>query len=73
MRDELAKFLSEATCDVCEGVRLNPIARNVLIDGVGLGKVTNLSIADCEAYYRDLKLPGARGEVATKIIKEILA
>lgn len=71
VRDELAKFLSEATCDVCEGVRLNPIARNVLIDGVGLGKVTNLSIADCEAYYRDLKLPGARGEVATKIIKEI--
>ncbi len=71
VREELAKFLSETTCNVCHGARLNDIARHVQVDGKTIGDIIQLSIGEASQYYAQLKMVGHKGEIADKIFKEI--
>ncbi|ELA09031.1 excinuclease ABC subunit A [Moraxella macacae 0408225] len=71
VRDELAKYLADAVCDSCHGSRLNEIARHVAIDNTTIFDVVKKPIGDAKDYYQGLKLSGAKGEIAEKIIKEI--
>ena len=71
VRDDLAQYLSNAACDVCDGSRLNEISRNVKILDKTIAQVTKMSIGDAESYYQDLQLEGAKGEIGDKIFKEI--
>lgn len=71
VRDDLSKYLSNAACDVCHGSRLNELSRNVRVATCTLPQVTQMSIGDAAEYYKDLKLEGAKGEIADKIFKEI--
>lgn len=71
VRDELAKYLADTTCNVCDGSRLNEIARNVKVDGRTIADIVKLSIGDASNHYTNLKLDGHRGEIADKIVKEI--
>ncbi len=71
VREELAKFISEQPCPECEGQRLNRLARNVFIGEHNLPAVSAMPIDATQALFAALTLPGWRGEIATKIIKEI--
>ncbi|WP_227431157.1 excinuclease ABC subunit UvrA [Psychrobacter sp. I-STPA6b] len=71
VRDELAKYLADTTCNVCDGARLNEIARHVLVDDKNIADIVQLSIGDASEYYANLKMTGAKGEIASKIFKEI--
>lgn len=71
VRDELAKYLADTTCNVCDGARLNEISRNVRVDDQTIAEIVKLSIGDAADYYKTLKIGGHKGEVAEKIFKEI--
>jgi excinuclease ABC subunit A len=71
VRDELAKYLSQKVCPTCDGARLNSAARNVFIQDLPVNKVTRLPIRSCLTFFETLDLPGKRGEISVKIIKEI--
>jgi len=71
VRDELTKYLSVQTCPDCEGARLRTGARNVFIDEMNLPAVTDMSIDECQLFFKKLKLPGKRGKIAEKIVHEI--
>ncbi|MDE0490560.1 excinuclease ABC subunit UvrA [Psychrobacter sp. A3] len=71
VRDELAKYLADTTCNVCDGARLNEISRNVRVDEQTIAEIVKLSIGDAADYYKTLKIDGHKGEVAEKIFKEI--
>nr|WP_289054982.1 excinuclease ABC subunit UvrA [uncultured Psychrobacter sp.] len=71
VRDELAKYLADTTCNVCDGARLNEISRNVRVDEQTIADIVKLSIGDAADYYKTLKIGGHKGEVAEKIFKEI--
>ncbi len=71
VREELAKYLSKKVCSSCDGSRLNTAARNVFIDDLPLHNITALPIRKSLAFFEQLNLPGKRGEVADKIVKEI--
>ena len=71
VRDELAKYLADTTCNVCDGARLNEISRNVRVDDHTIAEIVKLSIGDAADYYKTLKIGGHKGEVAEKIFKEI--
>ena len=71
VRDELANYLADATCDACHGSRLNEIARNVEVKDRTIAEMVKLSIGEAMAYYQTLQFDGAKGEIAAKIIKEI--
>jgi len=73
VKEELAKYLSSKACPDCSGARLNRTARNVFVADKPLHELTGLSIRDAEAWFTQMTLPGHKGEIAEKILKEIVA
>ena len=71
VRDELSKYLGTHPCPSCKGTRLNEAARHVFVADRGLADVTATAVGEALAFFDALDLPGWRGEVARKIVKEI--
>ncbi len=71
VREELAKYLSNQPCPECGGTRLNRAARHVYVAERTLPDVSRLSVGEALRFSRALSLEGWRGEIATKIVKEI--
>jgi len=71
VREELAKFLSSQSCQVCSGERLNEAARHVIVGDHSLAAITRMSISEARDFFLTLELPGKKGEIAEKINKEI--
>ncbi|MBS0372978.1 MAG: excinuclease ABC subunit UvrA [Proteobacteria bacterium] len=71
VREELAKYLGSKPCPDCGGTRLNTAARHVFVAGQNIAQVTALSVGKAVLFFRDLALPGWRGTIAVKIVKEI--
>jgi excinuclease ABC subunit A len=73
VREELSKYLSQKPCPDCGGERLNRAARHVFVAERSLPQLSVLSVREAEAFFTALKLPGHKGEIADKILKEITA
>jgi excinuclease ABC subunit A len=71
VREELAKYLSQQPCPDCGGTRLNRSARNVFVGEQNLPAIAQLAVGDALKFASSLSLEGWRGEIATKIVKEI--
>ena len=72
VREELGKYQSVRACVECEGTRLNIAARNVFVADHALPAVNSMSVTAALGLMSDLRIEGWRGEVADKIVKEIL-
>lgn len=71
VREELAKYLSVTACDECGGTRLRKSSNHVFIAEKNISAVTALPIDQTLEFFTTLKLPGKRGEIAEKILKEV--
>ncbi len=71
VREELSKYLSHHACPDCNGTRLGIGARNVFVAGHSLPELSRLPVGRARDYFHDLTLPGWRGEIASKVVKEI--
>jgi excinuclease ABC subunit A len=75
VREELAKFVNQKACPSCAGTRLNRAARFVRIgnrkDERAIFELGALTLADCHDWFENLKLTGAKKDVAERIIREI--
>ena len=71
VREELSKYISHQSCTSCHGTRLTTAARHVFIDNNTLPELTALPVGRAQELFSTLKLPGRRGEIADKILKEI--
>jgi excinuclease ABC subunit A len=71
VREELARYLSTHPCPECEGTRLNRSARHVFVEERTLPDITMLPVGDASNFFAQLELPGKRGAIAEKIVKEI--
>ncbi|MBW7930955.1 MAG: excinuclease ABC subunit UvrA, partial [Gammaproteobacteria bacterium] len=71
VREELSRYLGMRPCPDCHGTRLNPVARNVFVQGRSLPEVAALSIGEACRFFEGLRLEGWRGEIATRIVREI--
>jgi excinuclease ABC subunit A len=71
VREELAKYLGNRACPECGGRRLNRAARHVYVAGQSIPELTARSVSDALEFFRTLSIPGWRGEIATRIVKEI--
>ncbi|WBY03912.1 excinuclease ABC subunit UvrA [Ramlibacter tataouinensis] len=77
VREELARHRSLQPCPECGGTRLRPEARHVRV-GEGeqartIHEVARVTLADAQAWFEELKLSGAKAEIAAKIVREIAA
>jgi excinuclease ABC subunit A len=71
VREEMAKYLSTQACPDCDGSRLCSSARHVWVADKTLPEVVRMPVGDAHQYFEQLNLPGRRGEIAGKILKEI--
>ncbi|HSQ71582.1 MAG TPA: excinuclease ABC subunit UvrA, partial [Rubrivivax sp.] len=81
VREELARYQAAKPCAECGGARLRREARHVFLqhhtaDGQGekgqpIYEVEHATLAESLAYFQDLKLIGAKAEIADKIMREI--
>ncbi|HMA90698.1 MAG TPA: excinuclease ABC subunit UvrA [Burkholderiales bacterium] len=71
VREELAKYLNRKACAECGGTRLRREARHVLLDGRAIYEISHLPLRETLALFQKLSLPGARGQVAERIVREI--
>ncbi len=71
VREELAKYRSTRPCPDCHGTRLNRAARNVHVDGRSIQDISALSVTRALEFFAALRIAGWRGEIATRIVKEI--
>ena len=72
-REEIERYMAAAPCPTCAGYRLKPEAMAVKIDGLHVGKVTEMSIREAGAWFENLpaRLTDKQNEIAGRIFKEI--
>ena len=75
VREELARYRSLQPCPECHGTRLRSEARHVKV-GEGeqaraIYEISHATLRDSLEYFAGLKLPGAKGEIADKVVREI--
>lgn len=71
MKRWYSQFLANNPCPTCGGVRLCAESAAVQIAGTTIVEISSWTIDKTHAYFQKLKLPGAAGEIATEILKEI--
>jgi excinuclease ABC subunit A len=71
VREELEKYLVSKPCSSCHGTRLNEVARNVFVKEYTLPQLTDMPVGEIHQIFSGLSLEGAKGEIASKIIKEV--
>jgi excinuclease ABC subunit A len=71
VREELSKYVNRRACPECDGTRLRREARHVLLADKSIYDVSRLPLKQALATFRELRLPGARGQVAERIVREI--
>ncbi len=79
VREELARYQAAKPCPECGGARLRREARHVFLQhhtrggrkGQPIYEVEHATLAESLAYFEDLKLIGAKAEIADKIVREI--
>ena len=71
VREELAKYLGRTVCPDCHGSRLRVEARHVFIAGKALPEIAAMPIEYVREFFSVLSMPGRRGQIAAKIIKEV--
>ena len=70
-RDQMANYMTELSCQACQGYRLNEAARSVKINGRHIGEVSDLSVDQELAFFNSITLGEQDTTIAAPIIKEI--
>ncbi|EJN59484.1 excinuclease ABC subunit UvrA [Halogranum rubrum] len=74
-REHIEDYMAVTTCPACDGTRLKPQSRSVLIDGTAITEVNRLSIGDALEHFEGLEadLTDRERTIAEEILKEIRA
>ncbi len=75
VREDLARYRSTQPCAECSGTRLKREARHVRI-GEGaqaraIYEVSHATLRESQRYFDTLQMHGAKGEIASKVVREI--
>ena len=71
IREDLNKYQSSQPCPSCSGQRLNQAARHVFVNNTSLPTITAMTVMHAREFFQHLNIPGRRGEIATRIVKEV--
>ncbi|HEY1654016.1 MAG TPA: excinuclease ABC subunit UvrA [Candidatus Tumulicola sp.] len=73
VKEDIERFMSASTCNVCKGARLKPEALAVTVAENNVDVLTRMPIERLEGFFRDLKLTQRQDQIAHQIVKEIRA
>ncbi|MGC4366947.1 excinuclease ABC subunit UvrA [Hydrogenophaga sp. R2] len=75
VREELARYRAVQPCPDCGGARLRREARHVFVGEGGQRRaifdIGRITLGDALTYFEQLHLPGAKGDIAARVINEI--
>ncbi|MEN9539698.1 MAG: hypothetical protein RLZZ126_1933, partial [Pseudomonadota bacterium] len=75
VREDLARFRSTQPCPMCQGARLRPEALHVRLgsgaQALAIHDVSRATLQDSQGFFTRLLIPGAKGDIAAKVIREI--
>jgi excinuclease ABC subunit A len=71
VREELGKLRSRRACPDCAGARLRLEARHVRVLQHAIFEVSAWPLKQTLDFFREMKLPGSRAQVAARIVREI--
>ena len=71
IRDWLSNYMTDLTCEVCNGSRLKDEILNVKIKNKNIYEICNLSIKDLYDFFNNIKLNKEEQEISKLIIKDI--
>lgn len=70
-REQMRQYMTELTCQMCKGYRLNPQALSVQINGTNIGQTNELSIQKAVNFFSTLTLSEQEKIIARPILKEV--
>lgn len=70
-REVMRKYMTELTCPVCHGKRLNRQALAVKIEGKDIAEASDLSIKNSLPFFKSVKLGEQNTVIAKPILKEV--
>ncbi|MFV0600555.1 MAG: excinuclease ABC subunit A [Brachymonas sp.] len=63
--------VSDEACPACHGTRLNPVARQVHMHGIGITEVAAMNVAHVAQWIDSLPFTGREADIACDIVPEI--
>jgi excinuclease ABC subunit A len=73
VRQQVEQYMREVPCPACDGDRLKPIVLGVRIGDRNIAELTALSVAEADAFVRDLDLTEREALIGARVLKEIRA
>ncbi len=71
MRERIEEFMAVAACPSCDGSRLRPESRAVLVGGIAINEFTALSVRRALQWIDAVELSGTEQHIARLIMREI--
>jgi excinuclease ABC subunit A len=72
VRSELEPYMSEKTCEACDGKRLRKEAQSVRVGGRSITDVVAMPLDEAASFLENLKLSRREQEVAKLVLREIV-
>ncbi|WP_254761893.1 excinuclease ABC subunit UvrA [Natrinema marinum] len=74
-REHIEDYMSVTECPACDGTRLKPASRAVLVDETAITEINGMSIGDALAHFESMEADLTEREkvIAEEILKEIRA
>jgi excinuclease ABC subunit A len=72
-RDKYEAYMREIPCAACNGARLKPEVLAVTIGEKSIAQICELSIDDCAAFLKQVKLSKREAQIAERVMKEVHA
>ena len=73
MKEYYESFMSNISCPDCGGKRIKRESLAVTVGGKNINDVSSMSVSDCRAFFKGLKLSNREKIIAEQILKEINA
>lgn len=71
VRDDITKYMSKMSCDVCKGKRLNEQSLSVKVGGLNMDEVVSKSIVEGIEFFAKIDLSKNEMIIADRLLKEI--
>ncbi|MEN9687407.1 MAG: hypothetical protein RL381_419 [Actinomycetota bacterium] len=72
-RDKYEAYMRQTPCPVCKGARLKPEVLAVTLGGKSIAEICALSIDECAAFLKEVKLNKREAQIAERVMKEVHA
>ncbi len=69
--DNYSQFLEESECPECRGMRLNPSALAVTVNGLSISELCSNTVETLVKFFTELSPEGEKAVIAREILKEI--